>query len=159
MKSDKLGSFFNGSVFSSSSEEEEQGKKFLVEQLRLVNQNRPIKRTELLFSFPKFKECQFHPLVDGREHYMVLIKLDNHMKVAAYSKEPLCKGKENRGPGFLASLSNEKVFSLKNTEKAKLTVYNDFFLKFGNSELLIKLPEPKTGQPRDEELKVKSNFG
>ena len=89
----------------------------------------------------------------------MLVQLENGMKVAGYSKEPLQKGRENRGPGFLASLSNKEVFLLKNTEKAKLTAYNEFFLKFGNSELVIKLCEPRMGPPREEELKVKSNFG
>ena len=108
-----------------------------------------MKRTKLLYSFPKFKECQFHPLVDGHSDYVVVILLKNGLKIAAYSQEPLLKGTENKGPGFIASLTNEKAFFLKKTEKAKLTVYNDFFLKFGNSELLIKLCEPKLGQPKE----------
>ena len=67
------------------------------------------------------------------------------MKIAAYSKEPLQKGQENKGPGFIASLTNKEVFFLKKIQKAKLTVYNDFYLKFGNSELLIKLSGSKPG--------------
>ena len=72
-----------------------------------MNENRRIVGTKLLYSFPKFKECSFHPLVDGRKDYVVIILLQNQMKVAAYSKEVLQKGVENKGPGFLASLTNK----------------------------------------------------
>jgi hypothetical protein len=56
------------------------------------------------------------------------------MKIAAYSKAALHIGIVNKGPGFLASLTNKESFFLKKTEQAKLlTVFNDFYLKFGNS--------------------------
>lgn len=61
------------------------------------------------------------------------------MSIAGYSEEKLEKGKENSGEGFIASLSNEKAFHLKRSnQKAKITLYNDFYIIFGNAEMRIK---------------------
>ena len=56
----------------------------------------------------------------------------------------MIKNEINKGLGFISSLTNREVFYLrKNYEQAKLTVYDDFFILFGNSELKIKVHEKK----------------
>lgn len=49
-------------------------------------------------------------------------------------------GPVNRGKGFLASVTNRKVFELDRSNiQSKLTIYDNYFILFGNSELKIKI--------------------
>jgi hypothetical protein len=81
----RLESAFEGEIFYGSSKE----KNFMIDSIEKLNHNREIRRTRLLYSFPKFKECKFHDLVDGRKDYVVIVELINNLKIAAYSKQPL----------------------------------------------------------------------
>ena len=71
-----------------------------------------------------------------------MIKLKNNKLLACYSELPLIKGENNKGKGFIASLSNKEVFKLrKNNPQSKVTLYDDYFILFGNSEVKIKAHE------------------
>lgn len=59
------------------------------------------------------------------------------MVIAAYSSLPLKKGLIAKGKGFLASLTNQKVFESK--KGRPVTLYDNYFLLFGNSEIKIQV--------------------
>ena len=81
----RLESAFEGEIFYSSSKE----KNFMIDSIEKLNHNHKIRRTRLLYSFPKFKECKFHNLVDGQKDFVVVVELINNLKIAAYSKQAL----------------------------------------------------------------------
>ena len=72
------------------------------------------------------------------------------MTIAAYSSEPFLKEEGKRGRGFISSLTNNKMFPLKEKRmQGRVLVYNPHYLLFGNSELRIKACEAR----------IESNFG
>ena len=64
-------------------EDQESEKRFLID--RLENNTKKILKTKFLYSFPTFSKLNFHELVDGKEHYVLLVRLFNDMVLAGYS--------------------------------------------------------------------------
>lgn len=55
-----------------------------------------------------------HDYIDAHPHYVVIIKLRNGSIIAMYSEIPLKEGLfDNRGKGFIASVTNKKAFYLR----------------------------------------------
>lgn len=62
--------------------------------------------------------------------------------ICFYSEMPLCQNKvANNGRGFVAAVTNRKVFGLKNnpSHNPRWTEYSDFYFVYGNSEIRFSI--------------------
>ena len=71
-----------------------EAKEFLLNEIMRMEQ-KSIDGTNFLYRYPAYGKINFHELIDGKSHYVVLIQLANSMLIAAYSQEALVKGNEN----------------------------------------------------------------
>lgn len=82
----------------------------------------------------------FHSYIDGKPNILLIIKLLNGNLLAGYTKysfEPN-KTKHTSG-GIIMSLTNKKAFYQNtNKDKAYATVYDPYFIIFGNSEIRLR---------------------
>ena len=84
------------------------------------------------------KSLNFHDCVDAIPHYVFILLLENQHLVALYSQEPLSKEQSGKKPGFLASLTNQHIFTLKEQLRhARLNLYDPYYFNIGNSDLRI----------------------
>jgi hypothetical protein len=73
-----------------------------------------------------------HRYIDEKEQLVVVIRLSNYHYMAAYT-EGLFKPKTpSDKEGMLVSLTNKKCYYLAERNR-RATVYDDYFLIFGNS--------------------------
>lgn len=80
-------------------------------------------------------QTNFHLYVDNIPNYVVILKLKNENLIAAYSENALASVGGNKGPGFIASLTNKKKTCIDSTiEGARTTNYNQYYMIFGNDE-------------------------
>ena len=138
---------FPGKVLDEKREE----KAYLIKAIEETT-GRKIHKTEELFTFPKMKSINFHECIDHKPYFVLLVRLANDNIIVGYSEDELAKGEKavKTNKGFIGSLTNKTFFTLKkNNPKAKVILYKEFFIEFGNSELKIKC----------EENKVSSNLG
>jgi hypothetical protein len=82
-----------------------------------------------------------HKHIDGIPNYIVIMTLvncdnkGNPYMLAMYSEKPLSLNEKNdhNNKGFIASVSNQKVFYLlKSNKNARYTEYNEYYLTYGN---------------------------
>lgn len=94
------------------------------------------------------KDVNPHISVDGVPCYILILKMQNKNEkgknylIAMHSEKELMKGGElNNGKGFISSVTNQKTFYPRNTatHSPRVTTYDEFYLKFGNDEMLIKI--------------------
>jgi hypothetical protein len=88
-----------------------------------------------------------HVCIDNEPNYAIIMSLGNrdekgkNFLLAMYSEKALkYTDSINKESGFVASVTNGKVFHLVKTNKtASLTEYNQYSIVFGNSELYFKI--------------------
>ena len=68
-------------------EDKQTEKRFLIEIIE--NNTKKILKTKFLYSFPTLSKLNFHELVDGKDHYVLLVRLVNNMVLAGYSEQAL----------------------------------------------------------------------
>jgi hypothetical protein len=103
--------------------------------------------TRLLFRFDVKSKANIHLYIDGRSDLMFLGRTTNGFLIAAYSEVALAQRMAVGGCGFLASLTNRRVYPLAASKKA--LTYDPIFLIFGNSEVRVSA----------DRREVYSNFG
>jgi hypothetical protein len=135
--------FFVGELF-----QDEADRDFLIQTILEQYPKQRIVRTKHLYLFPLMHVLHPHRTIDGNDNFVVIVTFQscnaegkNYM-MAMYSERPLVKGTSefNVGRGFVASLTNRRVFKLvKNNKDAALTEYSDYFIIFGKGEIQFKI--------------------
>jgi hypothetical protein len=97
--------------------------------------------SKLLCRLDPLNKINFHKYLDRHPNILAIAELRNGLIVAGFSSDPFIPN--TRGTkGLILSITNEKVFKLKPNNK-QATIYDEFFLIFGNSELRFKTGEGK----------------
>jgi hypothetical protein len=92
--------------------------------------------SKLLCRLDPLNKINFHKYLDRHPNILALAQLRNGLIVAGFSSDPFIP--QTRGTnGLIISVTNEVVFNLKSNSK-QATIYDEFFLIFGNSELRFK---------------------
>lgn len=71
----------------------------------------------------------------------MLLALENNQIICSFSEYgiPSRNNKEpNNGSGFMASISNLRIYDLKETKFGKALKYDDYMFVVGNNEILVK---------------------
>lgn len=98
--------------------------------------------TRLVYRFDPENKVNLHRYIDEKEQLVVVLKLSSFKYIAAYAEGFFKPKTPSRGEGMLVSLSNRECYYLSEKSR-KATVYDDYFLIFGNSEVRIKTQEKK----------------
>lgn len=120
---------------------------FLLEEMRTFT-GKSLVATKMFHKYDPKNLNNFHTYVDGKDNFIVLVKLINNVVLGGFSAQPLEKGRSSY-QGFLFNLTRQKTFQIRKTTKSSVLPYDDFYFIFGNSEMRIKPTE----------MKLFSNFG
>lgn len=116
--------------------------------------------TKLIYQYDELNKINIHKYIDNKEHIVMIVQVGTEAEIqegkrkedcyyiAAYSEGCLKPKTASDKDGIIMSLNNRKCYyPLEKNKKA--TVYDEYFVIFGNSEIRIK----------SQEKKVFSNFG
>jgi hypothetical protein len=131
-----LGHLFAGEVLRT-----EEQREYLVRLLEKRSRSRML-GTKLLFRWDPLNSSNFHKYIDGREHMVLLVRLANGLVFGGWAAGGVAPQSATKGDGLIFSVSNQQAFELVQAGQ-RATVYDDFYLMFGNSEIRLKSMEAK----------------
>ena len=91
-----------------------------------------IKDTRLIHRYDPLSSTNIHRYIDNRENLVLIIKLINGYCIAGYYEGVFKPKTLANKQGLIISLTNQKVY-VPNERNKKATVYDDFFVIWGNS--------------------------
>jgi hypothetical protein len=66
------------------------------------------------------------------------VTLKNGFQIGGFSENAISKSSQEKGKGFLMSITNKRVYNIKPKYEGKVARYDPNFFVFGCSELLAK---------------------
>jgi len=93
--------------------------------------------TKLIYSFDPLNSNNIHKYVDKKAHIVLVVKLVSGFYLAAYYEGALKPKHVSDKEGLIISLTNQQYFTTVERNK-KATVYDEYYIIFGNSELRLK---------------------
>jgi hypothetical protein len=104
--------------------------------------------TRLIYKYDPINPNNLHKYVDNNSQLVLVIRLVNGFCFAGYYQGAFRPGHPSDKQGLIISLTSQKYFTTTERNK-KATVYDEYYIIFGNSEIRLK----------SQEKKVFSNFG
>ena len=104
--------------------------------------------TKLLYAFDPLNFNNLHKYVDNISQVVLVIRLVNGYCLAGYYEGAFKPRQMSDKEGLIISLTNQKYFTTLERNR-KATVYDGYYIIFGNSEIRLK----------SNEHKLFSNFG
>jgi hypothetical protein len=138
---------FPNRLFVQDVVEDEADRDFIINAIEEQHPQRRVIHTKLLYSYSLMRLLNPHPFIDNRENFIVILTFARHTlegkpyMIAMYSERPLIKHswEFNTGKGFVASVTNRRVFRLNKSKNATLTEYNEYFIIFGKGEVMFQI--------------------
>jgi hypothetical protein len=73
-----------------------------------------------------------------KENLLFLMTLKNGFQIGGFSENAISKTNQEKGKGFLMSVTNKRIYNIKPKFEGKVARYDSYYFVFGNSELIAK---------------------
>jgi hypothetical protein len=106
--------------------------------------------TQLLYRFDPLNPTNFHNYIDNLDNLLIVLELANGTVLAGFSVFPIDPQRTERpGKGLLMSITDEKVYRVREDPKLPVMPFDSYYYILGNAEIRLK----------SQEKKIFSNFG